>query len=544
MVQNPLNKLTVKWRLIWFMLFMLFLLVLTGTGGLLTMKSYNTAFSSMYNEQILPLKELRQIDNLVNVEIEKAVANILISNNIHWEENIKIVESATLAINQKWAKLLSSQDKQKTTWLSPADSLIAKSGAILGDLTDFIKKKDVDSIDNLHDQKLATLATEYKNTIDALIENRMSTILSGFDTLQKRYSLSQMAFIISLILGAAVSFLAGFILLRDINMNFKRLKKTMDHVMQGDLTQRLEENSNDEFGVLIHGFNQMSDYIYDLVAKIQQSGIQVTSSITEIAATIRQQETSSNEHAATISEIAASTTEISATSANLMDAMKKVNSLTKNTAYAAGEGHSGLSNINQTMMKMEDATGSIVEKLSILSEKAGNIAGVVKTINKIADQTNLLSLNASIEAEKAGEYGAGFAVVATEIRRLADQTAMATLDIEQMVQEVQSAVSAGVMGIDKFADDVRTSVREIRGSGDQLAGVIEQVQVLMPQINTVNDGIEAQALGAEQISSATSQLSEAAQQTAESIAQTSSTISQLQDATETLREAISRFKVN
>ena len=77
------------------------------------------------------------------------------------------------------------------------------------------------------------------------------------------------------------------------------------------------------------------------------------------------------------------------------------------------------------------------------------------TITKVADQTNLLSLNAAIEAEKAGEHGRGFAVVATEIRRLADQTAIASYDIEQLVKEMQSAVSAGVMGMDKFSEEVR-----------------------------------------------------------------------------------------
>src|SRR6202007_2042888 len=99
--------------------------------------------------------------------------------------------------------------------------------------------------------------------------------------------------------------------------------------------------------------------------------------------------------------------------------------------------------MEETMRHVMEAATSINAKLSVLNEKAGNINQVVITITKVADQTNLLSLNAAIEAEKAGEYGRGFAVVATEIRRLADQTAVATYDIEQMVKEIQSAVAAG-----------------------------------------------------------------------------------------------------
>jgi methyl-accepting chemotaxis protein WspA len=317
----------------------------------------------------------------------------------------------------------------------------------------------------------------------------------------------------------------------------------MKQVIKGDLTQHLEFGRHDEFGLLIKGFNRMVTYLRDLVAQIQHSGIQVTSSITELAATNKQQEVTANEHAATTSEIAASTTQIAATGAHLLETMKKVNSLTKNAAYAAGEGQEGLVGIDKTMVKMEEATGSIVDKLQILNDKASNIANVVKTINKVADQTNLLSLNAAIEAEKAGEYGSGFAVVATEIRRLADQTAVATFDIAQMVKEVQSAISTAVMGIDKFAEDAHVSVEDVRTTSEQLTGVIEQVEVLNPQVGTLTEGIEAQTQGANQISDAIAQLNEGAQQTAESLTQTSSSIAQLHQAALGLQEGAARFKV-
>ena len=104
---------------------------------------------------------------------------------------------------------------------------------------------------------------------------------------------------------------------------------------------------------------------------------------------------------------------------------------------------------------------TINSRLAVLSDKAGNINTVVTTITKVADQTNLLSLNAAIEAEKAGEYGRGFAVVATEIRRLADQTAGATYEVAQIVKEMQTAVSASVMGMDKFSEEVRRGMLDV-----------------------------------------------------------------------------------
>jgi methyl-accepting chemotaxis protein WspA len=210
----------------------------------------------------------------------------------------------------------------------------------------------------------------------------------------------------------------------------------------------------------------------------------------------------------------------------------------------AGDGEAGLVRMEEMMRQVAAAAGSINAKLGVLNEEAGNINQVVTTITKVADQANLLSLNAAIEAEKAGEYGRGFSVVATEIRRLADQTAVATYDIEQMVKDIQSAVSAGVMGMDKFSDEVRRGMLEIQQVGGQLTNIIEQVQGLAPRFESVNEGMQAQAVGAGQISDALAQLSDAVTQTVEALQQSSLAIDDLNHVAAGLRGSISHFRLN
>ena len=195
------------------------------------------------------------------------------------------------------------------------------------------------------------------------------------------------------------------------------------------------------------------------------------------------------------------------------------------------------------MRHVTDAAASINAKLAVLNEKAGNINQVVTTITKVADQTNLLSLNAAIEAEKAGEAGRGFAVVATEIRRLADQTAVATYDIDQTVKEIQSAVAAGVMGMDRFSDEVRRGIQEVQQLGEQLSLIIQQVQTLAPRFVAVNEGMQAQANGAEQISDALAQLGESSQQTVQSLRQSADAIGGLNEVASSLRGAVTRFRL-
>ncbi len=313
---------------------------------------------------------------------------------------------------------------------------------------------------------------------------------------------------------------------------------------EGDLTGRVTITGEDAIGQLAQGVQRMMGKLNGLVSQVQQSGIQVTSSATEIAATAKEQEATVAQQASTVNEIVATATEISATSKELVNTMDEVAQVAEATAVSAAEGHAGLTKMEGTMHRVVEASQSIASKLEILSEKASNINSVVTTITKIADQTNLLSLNAAIEAEKAGEYGVGFAVVSTEIRRLADQTAVATLDIEQMVKEMQSAVSAGVMGVDKFSEEVRSSVSDVRQATTQLAEIIDQVQKLTPRFESVHQGMQFQAGGAEQIKQTIVQLNESAQQTLESLRQSTSAIERLDDAAHGLQDGVSLFKVS
>jgi methyl-accepting chemotaxis protein WspA len=325
-----------------------------------------------------------------------------------------------------------------------------------------------------------------------------------------------------------------------------QLVEALDRMRQGDFTGRLTRltiERRDEFGVLGDGLNRLADDLSVLVGQVQRSGIQVNTTATEIAATARQQQSTANEIAATTVQIGATSKQISATSRELVKTMNEVNDVAEETAEVAGSGQAAIASMEATMRQIMEASGSVTAKLAVLNEKTGNINSVVTTITKVADQTNLLSLNAAIEAEKAGEYGLGFAVVAMEIRRLADQTAVATYDIEKMVKEMQSAVSAGVMGMDKFSEEVRGGVGEIRQVSAQLAQIIHQVQALTPRFQIVNEGMQSQATGAHQISETLMQLSDSARQTAESLRRSNQAIEQLNAAARGLQSSVTRFKL-
>ncbi|MCP4402397.1 MAG: methyl-accepting chemotaxis protein [bacterium] len=311
---------------------------------------------------------------------------------------------------------------------------------------------------------------------------------------------------------------------------------------QFDLTVLVNSRRRDEVGQLFIAIQEMIQSFRNIVDQVQHSGTQVTSSATELAATAKQQEITVKTQVESTNDVVKSVEEISQVASELVDTMQHVASMSQETAELASSGQTDLVQMKMEIDQMADAAQSISGRLETIHEKAENITTVVTTINKVSDQTNLLSLNAAIEAEKAGEYGRGFTVVAREIRRLADQTASATLDIEEMVQEMQAAVSAGVIEMNKFIAEVRHSVGVAEKIRRQQTTIIEQVQALSPNFEDVSVAMRRQSDHAQKINLTIMDLSEEMRQTKESLSETYSAIEQLNNAARNLHTEVSSFK--
>jgi len=413
----------------------------------------------------------------------------------------------------------------------------------LSTVLDSLQRGDLATARKEFDTQLTPTWTAGRMKLNDIITENKNVADRATNAIDDAVSAAKISMFVSLVVAILAAGLCGLLLMRAIMAPMQRIVDILETMRDGDLSKRLNLERKDEFGAVETGFNDMMTELTALVSQAQRSSVQVTTSVTEIAATSKQQQATATETAATTTEIGATSREIAATSKDLVRTMTEVSTAADQASVAAGSGQQGLARMEETMHSVMGAADLVNAKLAILNEKAGNINQVVVTIVKVADQTNLLSLNAAIEAEKAGEYGRGFAVVATEVRRLADQTAVATYDIEQMVREIQSAVSAGVMGMDKFSEEVRRGMFEVQQVGEQLSQIIHQVQALAPRVLMVNEGMQAQATGAEQINHALVQLGDASSQTVESLRQASFAIDELSQVAVGLRSGVSRFKV-
>lgn len=493
-----MTKIGLKTRLILAVAFMGSLMALIGYLGFRGMSQAESKLLSVYNNQVLPMVQLR--------EVADAYGSVIV-NECHKvgggqtgaDLGAQTVKAAKDRGERTWKLFLSGSLEGKERALAEeAQNLKAKADTAIDQAVLIMEAKDRDRLNAFNTNQLFQAVDPFSAKLRELMAQQK--IDAGAQTREGEWDTKRLI-IGALGLGILFCLLVGSVIAR----------------MANDLGR--------------------------LIEAVHKSGLQVNTSVTEIAATAREQQATASEVAATTSEIGATAKEISSTSRELLKSVTEVARVAEHTAELAAHGQTGLSRMEDTMRLVMEAGSTINSKLSVLNEKAGNINQVVTTITKVADQTNLLSLNAAIEAEKAGEYGRGFAVVATEIRRLADQTAVATYDIEQMVKEMESAVTAGVMGMDKFSEEVRRGVKEVQSVGSQLGQIIRQVQTLTPQFERVQEGMESQSGGAHQISEALSQLSEAAQQTVESLQQSNAALARLNEASTGLKTGVESIRV-
>ncbi|MBR8837684.1 MAG: methyl-accepting chemotaxis protein [Stigonema ocellatum SAG 48.90 = DSM 106950] len=383
--------------------------------------------------------------------------------------------------------------------------------------------------------------TEMKNQLVQELENQLN---KNSEEITKSQNFIAGMYILGNGLVLLATLMVGLWISLPLKQQLPKVVHAAEGIADGDLTQTIEViQDQSEVGQLLAAFQRMTKSLNSLISQTQKSGIQMTTSTTQIAATGRQLQATVTAQAASTNEVSATSMQIAATSGQLVKTMDQITEKAQVTALAASNSQANLMQMALAMRSLAVATTSISSTLGMMNEKANNINSVVTTITKVADQTNLLSLNAAIEAEKAGEYGAGFAVVAREIRRLADQTAVATLEIEQMVKEMQSSVSTGVMEMDKFNQDVSNSVEQVGKISGEIALVIEQVQSLTPRFEEVSHSMEQQFQGAQQISSTIAHLSETSQQTVQALHETNKALEQLDDAAQGLQGVVSQFKV-
>lgn len=351
----------------------------------------------------------------------------------------------------------------------------------------------------------------------------------------------------SMLLMLLVSSMTIFFVVRYSIRPLLKLTEAARRIADGNLNEEIPVETSDEIGTLAEAFNKMTTVIVRnlkgeidkssrLIASIREAIIRLSSSANEMMAISAQQSSGATQQATAVQEVTTTSEEIAITAKQITDNAKSVESMAEETTQSCTAGTSDVTNAIEGMTILKTQVQSIAESMLQLGDNSQKIGGIVEIIDEISDQTNLLALNAAIEAAGAGEAGKRFAIVAQEVKRLAERTVDATKQIKGLIEEIQKATNSTIMVTEegtKGVDAASALVDKVQLSFSNIINMVEETARAAKEITL---STQQQTSACEQMAETMTEVRDVAQQVATSATETERAISDIMEQTEKLRD--------
>jgi methyl-accepting chemotaxis protein len=387
----------------------------------------------------------------------------------------------------------------------------------------------------------APRAIKAQTILDSIIDSQLSSLETDASAMVSKGAFTIQTVLMLGIAGCALGCFVSVMLVRLITKPLGMLISSFERISTGDLTVRVDETRRDEIGQLGHGFNIFIDSLSDMVSEIRGTSQAVASASTEIAASaeemaggLQTQEQQTQQVAAAVEELSQSVNEVAAKSADATHVSEE----------SQTQAESGGQIVSSTVVEMEGIAREVqgsAETINTLGEKSQMIGEIISVINDIADQTNLLALNAAIEAARAGEHGRGFAVVADEVRKLAERTTTATEEVSQSIRGIQSETAAAVELIEAGSERVGNGVKLATQAGGALDSIVRSSVSVQAMVQDIAAAANEQSAATGEIARAVEGINSVTRQSAEGAAQSAMAASDLSHQADQLQELVNRF---
>jgi methyl-accepting chemotaxis protein len=412
-----------------------------------------------------------------------------------------------------------------------------------------------------------------RSYVDMIVVDQQKDLNKRIDSLNQQVSLSKIATISLSAFAVLLAAFFGFILSKNIKTNVRKISRSILEIANagGDLTKRIKVKSKDELAGLASDTNQLIEGIAVLVKQVSGMAENVSASSQQLLA-------SAEETSRTITSIAETSSEISAgtdqTTMKMSSSFEKMNSLeeaarflfeqaelVKQTANdmrnAAEKGGKSVQASSTKMMNIEETMASTSETVEALGKRSSQITTIIGTITEIAEQTNLLALNAAIEAARAGEHGRGFAVVADEVRKLAEQSQKAAKGVTEIVHSIQEEVNVIIKQNSEGVKEVIAGVEITNETNASLEGILSQTNKTTIVVDEMVDHIQATLNLSQEVADSFAQVNEiaaataantettaaASEQGSAAMQEVTASASELSQQAEKLKELVASFKI-
>ena len=540
------NNMKIRTRFYILIGFSTLMLIWVGATGLSGIQSTSKAVASVYNDRLVAIERLGEIrNNQMQIRITLGVARqetdafeILAQTD---KINGMIFRVGTI-LKEYEGRRMAPEEKALFDAFSQARQDFGGNGVM--PMINLLTTEKFDEADKLRVSVLDPAYAKASAAIDALLEYEVKTARAEYESATAYAAKIRIVSIASIVAGLVLSILTGLFITRAITQGVGKLVKAASGLAEGDLGARSELTGDDELSHVSRAFNKMAEDFSAILSQVQQASAKVAGASSEVSDTADSVAQASLGQAEAASDAASSADNLNQSICELSTRSGQAAAAAEATRVLAV---SGQGVVNQAVQGIRDIAVTFNESARLvgaLGQRSDQIGQIVAVIKDIADQTNLLALNAAIEAARAGEQGRGFAVVADEVRKLAERTTSATTEISSMISSIQSETQDTVSNMNAGNRQVDAGLHLAEQAGESLQKINDSIRQVADVIRETAAATNQQSATSREISDRVQGIARMARDNSSAVASTTTATHDLKQLSDELQQLVSRFRLS